>query len=231
MHQDRISPSEISRITATIGQPTIASKLFRPRVDGETVQAIATAVLSRLKTEPAHLDVRADMAALPPDRVASWAAQAWINAVAEFCEADPEMERAVATGGYLPRDPALATLFKRKFNSDFHSFLWIVGWRDTVGDLDNCFTARLLILDSVIRIEDLKATKDGNSGGWGLLGSVVDGAKMLCSVTNQRIKTVATTPEVEAAFRRRGFTDANGSSVAASVKSRSLQFITDRSKV
>lgn len=220
---EALDPSDIDRLRATIGQVEVASVLFKPRVDAETVAAIASAVLNRLRIEPASVTLVSDMAQLPPDRASSWAAQAWVNVVGELCGTDSEMARAFASGGYIPSDPTTILLYKRKLAARFVCFLWLVGWRGAVGDFANCFTVRLLVLDTVIRIEDLQAKLEGQTGGWGLLDATVEGMKLIASAGNQRVKTIATNDRVEQAFRRRGFVDSVSNQHTHTKKARPLE--------
>lgn len=207
----------MEKIGALVGRVEAASALFKPRVDTETVEAIAKAMLQGLKVAPTSVTGVADMAQLPSDRVKPWATQTWINVVTELNASDPEMKEALAKYGYLPSDPAAIALYKRKLNERFICFLWIFG-----GDFANCFTIRLLVFTNAIRIEDLQATLDGKPGGWGILDSTVNGAKLLASATKQWIRTVATNQRVEEAFRKRGFVDATGD-FAHTAKARPLE--------
>lgn len=219
-----LTAADLSRLSTTIGRLEIAQVLFKPRVDQETVEAIAKAVLSGLKIQPASVNLVADMAQLPADRIGPWAAQAWVNIVGELCATDSEMARAFTSGGgYLPSDPATIMLYRRKLSDRFFCFLWLVGWRADVGDFDNCFTVRLVVLDSVIRIEDLQAKLDGQSGGWGVLDAVVNGVRAVAAATGQRVKTIATNHRVEQAFRRRGFIDSISDKYTHTAKARSLE--------
>src|SRR5690606_17553502 len=98
-----------------------------------------SAVLGELKLEPSTVAVVSDMSELPPDRVASWATQCWLNVVGELCAVDPEMEKAFSAGnGYLPSDPVVVALYKKKLAERFFCFLWIAGWRGAVSDMANC---------------------------------------------------------------------------------------------
>lgn len=204
----RIDAADAESIGNTIGRIDAARVLFKPRVDAETVTLIAGAVINGLKIEPASINVISDMAQLPPERVKSWATQCWVNVVGELAATDAEMEKRLGEGhGYVPTNPAVIQLYKRKLAEKFHCFLWIVGWRGAFGDVQNCFTIRLLVLDGVIRIEDLQAKLDGQPGGWGVLDSTVNGVRHIALATKQRIKTVATNERIEQAFRRRGFVD------------------------
>jgi hypothetical protein len=201
----RMAPGDVDRLGASIGQEAVATVLFKPRIDAEAIEAIASAVLDGLKVQLASVNLVAHIDRLPPDRIASWATQVWINVVGELTATDPEMAHAFASGGYLPRDPAMIQLYKRKLAARFLCFLWLVGWRGKVGDFANCFTVGLVLLDRVIRIEDLQANFDGQPGGWGLLDATVEGVKRLAAVTQQRVKTIATNEQVDGAFKRRGF--------------------------
>jgi len=226
----RLDPADAERIGSTIGQVEIARLLFKPRVDGETVALIADAVLGGLKVQPASINVVSDMAQLPPDRVKSWATQCWVNVIGELAASDPELEKAFrAGGGYLPTNPAVIKLYKRKLAEKFHCFVWIVGWRGAVGDFGNCFTIRLLVLDGVIRIEDLQAKLDGQPGGWGILDSTIDGTRRVALATNQRVRTVATNDRIEQAFRRRGFVDpVDGANFVHTEKARPLELLLNK---
>lgn len=204
----RLNAADAERIGDTIGRIDVARVLFKPRVDGETVALIASAVINGLKIEPASINVISDMAQLPPERIRPWATQCWVNTVGELAATDAELQKALREGnGYVPTNPAIIQLYRRKLAEKFHCFLWIAGWRGAVGDFQNCFTIRLLVLDGVIRIEDLQAMHDGQPCGWGVLDSAVNGVRHIALATNQRVKTVATNERIEQAFRRRGFVD------------------------
>jgi hypothetical protein len=200
--------AQLDRIRTIIGQPDTAKILFKPRVDAETVEAFTSAILSRLKIHPVNFGAVCDFAKLHPTQIGPWATQLWANTISELANTDEELGKAFREGGGLvPTDPATVKLYKRKLAERFHFFVWIFGWGAAVGDTTNCFTARLIVLDGVIRIEDIQSKRNGLAGGWGLLDAVVDGVRLIAGATGQRVKTVATSDKIELAFRRRGFVD------------------------
>lgn len=204
----RDAVAQIDRIRSTIGQPDVANALFKPRVDDETKTAFTSAIVNRLTICPADFGAICDFTKLHPTQIESWASQLWTNTISELAATDADLGKAFRDGGgFVPTDPSTVNLYKRKLAERFHFFVWIYGWGKAIGDATNCFTARLIILDGVIRIEDLQAKRNGQPGGWGLMDAVVDSIRQIAAATGQRVKTVATNDQVERAFRRRGFID------------------------
>lgn len=206
---------ETERIRSTIGRPEVARAVLRPRVAPAEAQGIAAAIRSHLKVKPASSGVACDFANVPASQVTSFATRIWANAISELACVDEELGEALREGaGFVPSDPKRQALYNRKMDERFRFFAWIFGWGGAVGDANNCYTVRLLVLDSVIRIEDLQAKRNGEPGGWGLLNATVEAVRLFALRNGQRLKTTATNTRIENGFRRLGFATAPDASLA-----------------